>query len=605
MVIFVLMACTKGAGVDDSGALDTSEGVDPCTRYIDADGDTWGDPGSAFVNCDDIVGSVTRGGDCDDADPDANPDGVEVCDDRDQDCDDAVDEDATDAIPSWLDDDGDDFGAPGTAQAVCELGDRAPTGGDCLDTDPTVFPGSHAIEVPFDGVDTDCDGIDACTDLNCDGWTDVVLGTYFDSGGAFESNSFVFLGSEAGPGDRTLLPTVGNHELLAHDLDADGYQDLVFTSWQNGANSYDGDTWIYWGSASGHGVADRTALSGRGGRGSCVGDFDGDGWPDLAVANYFSTTQGYDQFSWVFYGRTARFDDSDKDALYTQGARGCTAADLDADGYDDVVWWEFFGNDDQYQLADQHIYWGGPDGVSGDDVTPLGVGGGVGDALARDLNGDGHLDLAFAVLRNNENFGTNSVVYWGSAAGFDESARTELETTGAFRIASADFDQDGHLDLAFSSYATLVGASGGNRGALFYGSASGYAPSDRATFACDTGYGMAVGDVNDDGYPDLAVANFYDGGTTATDSAIYYGSAAGLTGPDALGTVGALDVGLADLDEDGWGDAVFGSYTTATNDPATPGYAYFGSAGGYSVTQRTPLSVYANTHVLLVGRSVY
>ena len=48
--------------------------------------------------------------------------------------------------------------------------DIATGGTDCDDTDPTVFPG--ATEIPFDGIDQDCDGSDLVVDADGDGIAD-------------------------------------------------------------------------------------------------------------------------------------------------------------------------------------------------------------------------------------------------------------------------------------------------------------------------------------------------------------------------------------------------------------------------------------------------
>jgi len=99
----------------------------------------------------DADGYTSCGGDCNDDAPDMRPGGYETCDDRDEDCDDTVDEGT-----ECYDDDGDGY---------TELDD------DCNDGDVTVNPG--AAEDYENGVDDDCDGVvDAgTTDNDGDGYS--------------------------------------------------------------------------------------------------------------------------------------------------------------------------------------------------------------------------------------------------------------------------------------------------------------------------------------------------------------------------------------------------------------------------------------------------
>jgi hypothetical protein len=146
-------------GLDDDcdGAIDDGAMT---TWYRDADYDGYGDPNDTLESCDWQEGYVDNGLDCDDQNPDINPDRNEHCDGVDNDCDGQVDEAPVEdgQYVYYLDQDRDGYG--GEIWRFCSELDPLPEGitaqgGDCDDDDPDVHPG--AVEV-CDGVDNDCDG---------------------------------------------------------------------------------------------------------------------------------------------------------------------------------------------------------------------------------------------------------------------------------------------------------------------------------------------------------------------------------------------------------------------------------------------------------------
>ena len=123
---------------------------DDCDSLVDEETDVYDDDGDGYTEL---------GGDCDDTDPDVHPGADEVSgNQRDDDCDGWIDEEHS---PLSSDLDGD-----GYCPSNIACGDGSETG-DCDDTDPQVHPGSE--EIPYDGVDQDCDGLDP-TDLDGDGY---------------------------------------------------------------------------------------------------------------------------------------------------------------------------------------------------------------------------------------------------------------------------------------------------------------------------------------------------------------------------------------------------------------------------------------------------
>ena len=189
-------------GVDNNCDGNTDgDAMDAGTWYTDADGDGYGVDGTATMSCAQPTGTSSLAGDCDDnnnaynpgateadcADPndyncdgstgyaDAdgdgfaaceecddgnaanNPNGVELCDGADNNCDGAVDEDsAADASMWYADADTDNYGDPNSSWMAC----NQPTGyvADWSDCDDTMGMINPAATEMCDGWDNNCDG---------------------------------------------------------------------------------------------------------------------------------------------------------------------------------------------------------------------------------------------------------------------------------------------------------------------------------------------------------------------------------------------------------------------------------------------------------------
>jgi hypothetical protein len=225
-------------------------------------------------------------------------------------------------------------------------------------------------------------------------------------------------------------------------------------------------------------------------------DFNHDGFPDLAVANYNDGTQdvsvllndGTGNFlAAVPYSLSQSFNDI-----------GMAAADLNNDGNLDLVVPVAYGG----VVA---ILLGNSDG-SFQAETDLSIPSSVPIAVAvGDFNGDGKPDLAVTLAQD----GTNGVaVALGAGDGtfltpviYQATLQDQtFSTPQPTYIQTADVDGDGKLDLVYTNanYATV--------GILFgIGDGTFYAPVEFP--AGGYAYGVTIADMNRDGTPDVVTGN--------------------------------------------------------------------------------------------------
>ena len=276
--------------------------------------------------------------------------------------------------------------------------------------------------------------------------------------------------------------------------------------------------------------------------------------------------------------------------------------DLNGDGFLDLV---FPSSHDNNLGVDSFIYWGAKDGFGTNRMTRLPGDGTAGVAIA-DLNHDGFSDVILANEFNGTKTELHSFIYWGNEKGYSPTNRTELPTTAAAAVAVADLNGDGHLELVFASsgnsyqfskagsdYTFLRAASD-----IYWGSANGYSPERVSQLTTYNARDVKVVDLNGDAHPDIIFAEQGEAGHPG-GIRIYWGNARGNYSKHQtqfLGGVAIAAVTIADLNHDGYPEILLANQTRvnrkggpSTSDYPIPSYIYWGSASGYHAKRRSEL----------------
>ncbi len=340
-----------------------------------------------------------------------------------------------------------------------------------------------------------------------------------------------------------------------------------------------------------------------------AGDFNGDGYDDLAIGipdeDIGSTVDAGGMM--VLYGSADGLTASP--TVWNQGIGaeagdryGATlaAGDFDGDGYDDLA--VGIPREDLLSTADSgavQIYYGSAGGIyarTSNDFWHQDRTGVADSAEAYDLfgaalttgdfNGDGYDDLAVGVPYEDVSSGTVITdagavnVLYGSDAGITGSGSDywhqdvgavqslcEEEDRFGFALTAGDFDGDGYEDLAIGvPYESWYDPNTGVAQVL-YGTESGLTDIGNQlwrqgnTYGTEEegdrfGYALAAGDFNGDSYTDLAIGVPYEdlsSGTVFTDVGavnVIYGTATGLNATDdqfwyqgRLGVQGTFETG--------------------------------------------------------------
>ena len=262
------------------------------------------------------------------------------------------------------------------------------------------------------------------------------------------------------------------------DLKGDGALDLIVAN-----KSFGGPVYVLLGNGDGTFQAAHNFTAGINAYGLALGDFNGDGHPDLAVTNLSSN-----QVTVLLGNGDGSFQAAPKvDAGLVP--RSVAVGDFDGDGNPDLA--VVGGNSDgsltvllgngngTFRLADTYAV-----GLSPFSVT-------VGD-----FNGDGNLDLAVSLASASNNL----CVLLGNGDGTFQAPLIFDAGGSSWSVTAADFNGDGNLDLVVTNY-------GSNTITVLLGNGDGGFQPPRQFAAGRNPSSVAVGDFNGDGSLDLAVAD--------------------------------------------------------------------------------------------------
>ena len=258
-----------------------------------------------------------------------------------------------------------------------------------------------------------------------------------------------------------------------------------------------------------------------------VGDFNGDGVPDLVVAN-----RVFNNVSVLLGNGDGTFQAAQP---ISAGTRPIFVAigDFNGDGKLDLVVANEGSNNVSVLLGNgQGAFQAAQNFAAGTNPQSVAVG---------DFNGDGKLDLAVA----NEGSGDVSVLL-GNGDGTFQTAVAFATGTNPQSVAVGDFNGDGKLDLAVANGGDFSSGAGGNVTVLL-GNGDGTFQTALAFAAGDIPQSVAVGDFNGDGKPDLAVANLRSG-----DVSVLLGNGDGtFQAAQNFPAAGASSIAVGDFNGDG------------------------------------------------------
>jgi hypothetical protein len=364
-----------------------------------------------------------------------------------------------------------------------------------------------------------------------------------------------------------------------------------------------------------------------GSRVSGAGDINGDGYSELITA-----APGYEGkgAAFIFYGSSNNLTNANRDVLTRAsspakfGDDAAGAGDVNGDGFADVIVASLSGDT-------VYVYHGGPSGVGSEPVTKLPIPLALQDypapkiSGAGDINGDGYSDIVVAAEDfEDPEAGKGAIfIFHGSPDGVVVTPAAIIkggshQMSSSLTVAGAgDVNGDGYSDIIVGTRQTNMPFDPNGKVFTFHGSSAGLITTPAEVVENVSGtqrFGISVagaGDVNADGFGDVAIVTYIDDSDPGLGSArvyIHHGSHVGInpvaaTFYDWTTNSTSLSVsGAGDFNGDGYSDVIAGGGAYSLYEPVQTAQVLLpGSPTGIDTSGKTLTILYWN---MVYGQSV-
>lgn len=347
----------------------------------------------------------------------------------------------------------------------------------------------------------------AVADLNGDGNADVVTANVC-SGDCPNGSVSVLLGRGDGSfGAAVQYPSGGSNatSIVVADVNGDGKLDLVVANC--GAANLDacqtgGDAVVGVLLGNGDGTFQTASVYDSGWQGAysvVVADVNGDGKPDLLVAQIGGDNNGNGAVSVLLGNGGGTFRSA---VVYQAGGWGTysvAAGDVNGDGKPDLLVANACANPEKCSYSSAGVLLGNGDGTFQPVVLYDSGGASYTTVAVADLNHDGKLDLVLTTADDAVGSGGGSVsVLRGTGDGtFQPAVAYDLGGDGAWALVVADVNGDGNPDVVVAGGSTVSVLLGNGDGTL-----QGEVSYDSGGSSTDS---VAMADVNGDALSDILV----------------------------------------------------------------------------------------------------